>query len=65
MPLPQPNKETHKKMEDWMPVCMANPTMNKEFPDKSQRYAVCVQQWKTKGSFGEFIDWLKSKLKNR
>lgn len=27
--------------------CMGDSTMNKEFPDNKQRYAVCMNKWKT------------------
>lgn len=42
MPLPKPNKKESKK--DFLSRCMSNPTVNEEFPDNSQRYAVCVNQ---------------------
>jgi HK97 family phage prohead protease len=43
MPLPSPNAgetESH-----FINRCMANPTMNEEYPDPSQRRAVCQSQW--------------------
>lgn len=46
MPLPTPNGgETES---EFMDRCMANPTMNDEFPDASQRAAVCRSQWSGK-----------------
>lgn len=43
MPLPKPNTdETH---DDFISRCMANPTMNDDFPDQAQRFAVCQSQW--------------------
>lgn len=43
MPLPTPNSgETH---DHFMQRCMANPTMREEFPNPSQRAAVCENQW--------------------
>jgi len=47
MPIPKPNSgESHK---EFMGRCMANPTMNSEFPAADQRYAVCQRSWeKTK-----------------
>jgi len=43
MPLPKPRKrETH---DDFISRCMANPTMNTDFKDQGQRYAVCQRQW--------------------
>jgi len=40
--LPVPN--VGEKGEDFINRCMANPTMNKEFPENDQRMAVCVRQ---------------------
>lgn len=44
MPIPQPNKNESKK--DFMSRCMRNDTMNKEYSDPGQRYAICNQQSK-------------------
>lgn len=44
MPIPQPNKDESKK--DFVGRCMSNETMNKEYPENSQRYAICVNQTK-------------------
>jgi len=46
MPIPSPDKGDSKKK--FLERCMANPTMNKEFKDSSQRYAVCQTKWKEK-----------------
>jgi len=43
MPLPTPNDGESKK--DFLDRCMANPTMNDDFPDNAQRFAVCNSQW--------------------
>ena len=45
MPIPQPNKDESNK--DFISRCMSNPTMNKEYPDNGQRYAICVNQTKS------------------
>lgn len=42
MPIPQPNKDESKK--DFISRCMKNDTMNKEYPNPNQRYAICNQQ---------------------
>ena len=43
MPLPKPKvTDTH---DEFMDRCTANPTMNEEYPDDDQRYAVCESQW--------------------
>lgn len=46
MPLPKPNPGETK--EEFLNRCMGNDTMNEEFPDSKQRYAVCLNQWKSK-----------------
>lgn len=42
MPIPQPNKDESKK--DFLSRCMKNETMNKEYSNPGQRYAICNQQ---------------------
>ena len=44
MPLISPKKNEIQK--DFISRCMANPTMNKEFPKIAQRSAVCHSQWR-------------------
>jgi len=46
MPLPRPKKSESK--DDFIERCMGNETMNKEYPDSDQRYAVCLTQWDKK-----------------
>jgi len=43
MPLPKPNDGETK--DEFIDRCMADETMQEEFPDESQRYAVCLAQW--------------------
>lgn len=43
MPLPKPNPSESK--QEFLDRCLSNPTMNKDFPDNSQKYAVCLSQW--------------------
>src|SRR5690606_39204725 len=43
MPLPKPNDGETK--EEFLDRCMADETMQEEFPDEAQRYAVCLVQW--------------------
>ena len=45
MPLPKPSGEDKTK---FIQRCMRDKTMNAEYPDSAQRYAVCVSQWKGK-----------------
>lgn len=43
MPIPTP-APGEKKFE-FLAACMDDPTMNAEYPDTAQRYAVCMAQW--------------------
>ena len=43
MPLPTPQDE--ESLEAFTSRCMADETMNEEYADKKQRYAVCVNQY--------------------
>jgi len=46
MPIPSPtNKE---KREAFLSRCMGDEVMNSEFPDRKQRFAVCLSKWKAK-----------------
>ena len=56
MPLPKPKEGEPKK--DFIDRCMANPTMNEDFPDSSQRRAVCEKQWDKKGK-SSLDDYIK------
>lgn len=40
--LPRPKKDEKKKA--FLDRCMGNPSMNEEFPDRAQRFAVCQSQ---------------------
>ena len=51
MPIPKPNKDESKK--NFITRCMGNPTMNKEYPDPGQRYAICNNS--SKGSLLEEV----------
>lgn len=44
MPIPKPGKG--EKQSKFMPRCMSNKTMKKEFPDNKQRVAVCFGSWR-------------------
>jgi HK97 family phage prohead protease len=47
MPLPKP--KDGEKNKDFLDRCMANETMNEEYPDEKQRYAVCNSLWDEEG----------------
>lgn len=46
MPLPSPNKD--EKRKNYLDRCMGDSVMNKDFPDRSQRFAVCNSLWEKK-----------------
>lgn len=43
MPLPTPRPNDNR--ETFLQRCMADPTMVSDFPERTQRFAVCVAQW--------------------
>jgi hypothetical protein len=45
--MPLPNKNKDESTKDFVSRCMSNETMSKEYPDSSQRYAVCMSQSKS------------------
>jgi hypothetical protein len=44
--MPEPNK--NEKRDDFISRCMSDDKSNKSFPDRSQRYAFCISQYKNK-----------------
>ena len=44
MPIPKP--KTNEKQDTFTQRCMGDTVMNKDFPDRRQRYAVCMNSWK-------------------
>jgi HK97 family phage prohead protease len=64
MPIPKPNKDEEK--DKFMERCMSNNTMNNEYPDEKQRYAICLTQWdnKDKKDFQGFIEHRNFPLEN-
>ena len=46
MPLPKPKED--EKRADYIERCMDDETMKKEYPEDSQRAAVCYTQWREK-----------------
>lgn len=45
--MPIPNRKPDESKQDFISRCMENETMNKEYKDNGQRYAVCIQQSKS------------------
>lgn len=50
MPLPEPGPE--ERRTEWIERCMGDETMREEFPDPAQRFAVCMEQWRSRGLRG-------------
>lgn len=42
--MPIPKRKQDESKQKFITRCMSNPTMNKEYPDSSQRYAICMGQ---------------------
>ena len=40
--MPIPTKRANESTEQFLTRCMGNSTMVSEYPDTSQRYAVCI-----------------------
>jgi len=55
MPLPKPSK--NQKQSEFISKCAGDEAMNKEFPDKKQRVAICYSQFKRKANASESLDW--------
>lgn len=51
--MPIPKRRSDEDKTDFLSRCMADPKMNEEYPDNSQRYAVCNQN--AKGSQGDQV----------
>lgn len=43
MPMPTPRPNDNR--ETFLQRCMADATMAADFPERTQRFAVCVAQW--------------------
>lgn len=42
--MPIPNRQKDESKKDFLSRCMSDDTMNKEYPDNKQRYAICQNQ---------------------
>lgn len=40
MPIPKPRK--YERRDPFIERCMGNATMNEDYPDNAQRYAICI-----------------------
>jgi hypothetical protein len=58
MPKPQANE----KKTDYLQRCMSDDKMNSEFPDESQRYAVCNSYWEEDKmtAFNKYVSFAES-----
>ena len=46
MPIPTPQPK--EKQKEFIQRCMNDEVMNKEYPDKDQRYSICIMQYDKK-----------------
>ena len=60
MPIPKPR--SYESQDMFIRRCMADETMNEEFPDRDQRYAVCSQQWRDRDKGGDEVERKDFKL---
>ena len=44
--MPIPKKKPNEKQTAFINRCMTDPVMTNEYPDREQRYAICLGQWK-------------------
>ncbi len=44
--MPLPKRRQGESKDEFIPRCMGNSTMVNEYPDTSQRYAVCISKSK-------------------
>jgi len=44
--MPLPKRKPGEKQKDFMPRCMSDATMIKEYPRQDQRAAVCITQYR-------------------
>ena len=60
MPMIKPKKDESKKK--FIDRCMSDETMQKEFPDSDQCYAVCEKQWAKKEKKSESTDGIERRF---
>jgi len=61
MPMPKP--KPIESMDEFMQRCMRDDVMAQDFPEASQRYAVCMSQWDA-GEVDKAIDRLDEIFKD-
>ena len=54
MPLPTPNDDETK--DSFISRCIQTEIMNEDFPNLTQRIAVCVSQWDNKDDFSNEVE---------
>lgn len=59
MPLPTPTPT--ESQEEFTSRCMGDATMNNDFPDNAQRYAICISQFEN-NKLKQAIEEFKTKL---
>ena len=59
MPLPTPTQS--ETQEEFISRCMGDSSMNTDYPDNSQRYAICISQFEN-NKLKQAIEEFKTKL---
>jgi len=55
--MPVPTRRKNERRKDFIDRCMGDDTMNKDFDDVKQRYAVCIRQSEKQSKACVDIDW--------
>lgn len=63
MPIPQRRKDEQR--DKFITRCMSDTTMNKEYPDNGQRYAICNRQSSTKALLTNVLENLQEKISSK
>jgi hypothetical protein len=53
--MPLPVKRPGQSKKAFMDSCLSNPTVNEDFPDTKQRYAVCTSRYESKRARAAFV----------
>ena len=62
MPLPTPTQSENQ--EEFISRCMGDSTMNNDYPDNSQRYAICISQFENSKLTQAIVEF-KNKLNEK
>ena len=63
--MPIPSKKPGEETKKFTQRCMRNETMNKDYPNPSQRYAICINQTKQKSKSNDLLSDVCSILQKK